>query len=228
MRAGKPRPQGPEGLSFGERLTHKRLLARRDLLRVAKLCGRPEGVAPSITDYQQHGHYSVNGVMEVLTGKRQWCPAMKKLGLRSPWDDRFVTEKEAREDLVRVAVLLRRPAQMPTITEYEEYGSYTPATVRRAFQGMGWRTIARHVGLDPLQSRTAETVLVDYRRVAKQLGYTSGGPGPSAKQFEEAAGYTYTAANHYFGGYNALAVAAGFSPRSQALGIAARPESQAA
>lgn len=70
---------------------------RSDLLRVAQLAGRPEGVAPSISDYRRLGSFSPVAVQGCVRGyslrdhrpRADWVEAVEALGFVSARRHRY-------------------------------------------------------------------------------------------------------------------------------------------
>lgn len=209
----------PADLTPEQKRAHLLVSLRADLVRVARLTGRPEGEAPSIEDYRVHGTYSENYVSKKLTGRRGWRKAMNVAGLACPFDTRICSERDALDDLRQVAQRLGRPTMMPTPDEYQAHGRYSEHTIRRALaRGMSdpWHVAAGMAGLKPQAHRpglTPARVLADFRRVAKQTGCQPGGPAMTAKEFEKHVPYTKEGAYRLFGGWNRMVAEAGYLPR---------------
>lgn len=152
---------------------------RADLLRVGRLCGQAEGVAPSPRDYVKHGTFSVSRVQSAFSGYEQrgryyqpvdgWTTVVKKFGLRcAAWDR--ATERDLLIDLRRVALSLGKPLDMPSSKEYEQRGRWGHNCVRRHFKGMSWPEIGDRAGLATSARRRAMSELNRARAHEQQSG----------------------------------------------------------
>jgi hypothetical protein len=139
--------------------------ARADIMRVARLCGWPDGMAPSRPQYQKHGRWSETrirgmwGYKQLPNLNKQgwverspalgWRATVAKFGLR-PCDYNRKRREDVLGDIHRVFGLLGRS---PTTTEYRRLGRYSYLTVMRHFgvaRKAGWLPVRDY--LDGLEN----------------------------------------------------------------------------
>lgn len=192
-----------------------------DLVRVARIENRPEGVGPSLVGYRKHGRYT-----ETTVAKRagmlecRWIALMERYGLTPAYNRRLRSERELVADVLRVAHLAGIGRLMPTDRQYRTFGKFQAAFVMRRLGGGRWHGVAERVGLTP-QGRpsgnplTKPALIAEYQRVAEKLGYARGGFGPGGVTFSKHSEYTYGAGQRLFGSWNALVKAAGYRVRTQ-------------
>lgn len=139
-----------------ERKRAEILAVRSDLLRVARACGLPEGVAPSMGEYRKRGRFSdayVQGLhLGWWTGERglreHWCDSIPRYGLK-PYRDAIVSPRGSAAivaDIRRVALKVGSPLRMPTHAEYDQHGRWTRSTAQK-WLGMKWSDMASVLGL---------------------------------------------------------------------------------
>lgn len=205
-------------------MTHeaRRIAARADLVRVARLTGQPEGVAPSLTDYQRHGRYTTYRLAKLTATLRQhaniaWPDAVRKLGLVPCMEGGRIQPDDVLDDLRRVAVACGRPTVMPSQREYDAHGRYSSKSVYRVLGGP-WREAAKRAGLTPKERsyRKADTraaVLTRIRWYARKRGHEPGGVGPGVRELLVAGVVSSTVAYRLFGSGREMIEAAGFVAR---------------
>lgn len=129
--------------------------ARGELRRVARLCGRPEGVAPSLLDFRRHSAWSEKRIRGAFGGYRNgnpvvgWRGAVQKLGFTPAEFAHHSDHRRIVADIRRVASDLRKPTRMPTQDEYNSLGRWCVDTARLHFGGARWNEIAAQLGLKP-------------------------------------------------------------------------------
>jgi hypothetical protein len=190
-----------------------------DLKRVAKLVGRADGHGPNRVEYAEHGKYSTERVKK-KAGRWKWAEALKFYGLTPPSEVRRVSERDLREDVDAVAIECDLGTQrMPTPAQYKAHGRFAlPTLIKRLGDGDGWAGVAKSVGRKPVLKSPIGAVdrrqmVADFRRVARQLGFRQGGPGPSAAKFVGSVKYSNGRIRSVWGDFNDLVEAAGFVPR---------------
>lgn len=203
---------------------------RGDLRRVARETGAPEGHAPSLVRYRKIGRFGEAKVRAVAGGWREengrmqprlsWSDAVRRLGFIPFSRSMEVGDGELIADLRRVALRCgRAPNEMPTTEEYREHGEYSYMTVLRRFAPDGsWWTVARYLGMQPSSavrrgSLSADRLISDYQRIARELGYEPGGLGPTRREFAERVPYSERNTDWHVGPWRKFVQAAGFKPR---------------
>lgn len=138
---------------------------RADLIRVARLLGRPEGVAPRAWAYREHGVYGITRVQSAFSGwrfsasgktkhpKDTWVQAMKRYGLKPAGHWRTFELRDVLMDLRRVALKIGKPFEMPGAVTYDRHGKWRATTVRDRFKGMTWPEIGDQAGLETPKHR---------------------------------------------------------------------------
>lgn len=133
----------------------RRMIAmRQDLVRVARERGCPEGFAPPVLYYREHGRFVDKTIIGVIGGYDEhgnallcWGDAMQKLGLRM-WAEHFHADPErVKRDVYRVAVALGRPFRMPPRAKYKRQGRWAPCTVMKHMGVSTWGEVADHLKL---------------------------------------------------------------------------------
>lgn len=143
--AALPRTYEPSG----------RLVAMRsDLVRVAAMQGRPNGVAPSQLFYRHNGAFTVTAVCAAFKGYRGddaadvWTDAVERFGFTPAYANRRPTLNEGITDLRRVAHALGAPRRMPSRAQYDRLGRWQSRTVMLLFAAPRWDAIADQLGLE--------------------------------------------------------------------------------
>lgn len=192
----------------------ERAMIRADLVRVARLEGRPGGVGPWEETYRKHGNFSVYRVRK-LAGYLPWAQAMPRYGLTSINKARSPGMGAVIRDVLRVATLVAAGRRLPSVEEYEEHGQYPWHRVRKAVDG-GAEELADLMGLKPSRRyrMTREQALAHLSRVAISKGCRKGGNGPKRDDVLKAAPLSDRTIKRLFGSYNGMIEAAGFLPRN--------------
>lgn len=139
--------------------------ARADLVRVARLCGVPEGHAPSRPQYTRHGRWSetrIRGMWGYRPLPRRnrhghldfapvlgWRATVQRFGLR-PHPAWGKPRQEVLDDVYRVWGILGRS---PSVAEYKRLGRYGYQTVMRRFGATAWAEVRRALDGDGKSSR---------------------------------------------------------------------------
>lgn len=180
-------------------IPERRVVARSEMIRVARLCGRPDGVAPTPAEFDRHARLSRAAVRRLLglpskskllgQSSAPWRDVVERAGLTPAHHHTFgLNQKRMEADLVRVANKLGR---WPTTAEYTadpDRQFYWTAIHKRCG---GWNQLARKLGyrVKPVASRNGvythsdEELVSALRRWALDHGYRSGGPGPGHAMF---------------------------------------------
>lgn len=126
---------------------------RYDLRRVAAVCGRPPGVAPSIHEFRVHGTVSPKRVMGAVGGyngtrtKLGWMETMSRLGFTPAKRDVDTSYKRVVADIRRVALQVGDPTVLPSWREYERLGRWCGKTAMRHVGVTTWRAVAAQLRL---------------------------------------------------------------------------------
>jgi hypothetical protein len=210
-------PTAPASASPEHRRRHRMLMVRADLQRVARLCGLPDGEAPTYAQYHQHGRYPVSRA-EKIAGAESWSPAMRRYGLGTARQWRKIPAKELVADLRRVAMRVGRPQYMPSRKEYRAQGQWGPDVVElRLSEGSSWRECAAMAGLIYREGHciapTDEQVLADYREACAAHGVKPGEMGISQGKFRTwlDGRYSLSPCRRIGGGWNGFVTRAGFA-----------------
>lgn len=145
-------------MSTLEGATRERILVaiRQDLARVARMTDAPEGFAPSLRSYEEHGRYGWWRVRSAVGGTKdgnpvlQWSDAVRGLGFTpyEEWDSG--TYRMVVADLRRVALECGDPRVMPTQAQYKKHGGHwSRATVLARLDVSSWNEAADLLGLVP-------------------------------------------------------------------------------
>lgn len=209
---------------------------RADLVRVARECGRPDGVSPSEEEYRRHGRFSPYAVMMTASeGRRRlvggqarprltWAQSVKRLGVPSPETLRrnYVTPEKIIADLRRLARQRGEPGRVPSRGYYEKHGRFAGSGVIRKFGS--WRAAAEAAGLTSRNRRPTQARMIrDYQRECALAGLKRGDVGLTCAEFDERIPYSSGNALDLFGSWATLVERAGFEPtRRGARGYGSR------
>jgi len=129
---------------------------RQELRRVARLEGRPDGVAPSLRGFRALGRVTDRRVQGAVGGYRAhnpilgWKETVRRLGFRPAATMRFAGERSwVMDDVYRVARVLGSPHHMPTRREYLVHGRWDVRTVLRYAESDTWSGVAGELHLTP-------------------------------------------------------------------------------
>lgn len=144
----------------GTHLPTAQLIAiRADLIRVARMLGAPEGVAPPRAKYGKLGIYSESKARGAFRGfvklgksvnpRDQWSDAMRKFGLRM-WvtETRGITKGGVAADIRRVAMLAGAPRVLPSKARYDRDGKWSSTAACSALGITGWTKAAQMLELE--------------------------------------------------------------------------------
>lgn len=105
---------------------------RTDLKRVIDSFGR----APTTDEYDAYGEYTANTISKRL-GNGSWNEAIRTTGHEPEHPSAGIPERDLWADLKQVADEVEGK---PTIATYDEYGTYSPATIARRLGDGSWTT----------------------------------------------------------------------------------------
>ena len=132
-----------------ERNRDRLMAMRRDLVRVARMAGAPEGYAPAILAYREHGRYldktilgSIGGYWDDGNPKLTWREAMDMLSLKVYGDHYHTNRRRVVLDVRRVAHEIGKPDHVPPRDTYRERGQWDPVTVMRHLETDTWAGVA--------------------------------------------------------------------------------------
>jgi hypothetical protein len=201
--------------------TQERVWIRADVVRVARECGYPEGVAPAWGKYREHGRFPVYRVVK-LFGGRTWAGAVQRLGLIAARTARESPRHRERRLIAQVRAVARacgRPLTMPSKAELEAQDGPSYQWVRECLapETGTWKEAAAACGLAPQRTWShdisPDDLLDLYRKVARKSGCEPGENGPGVHAFREACGLTVSVVDRHFGSWNGFVEAAGYTPR---------------
>lgn len=194
----------------------ERVQIRADLMRVAALCGLPEGTAPNSMKYNRHGRFSLYRVKKRAGNPDgKWVGSVRAYGLTPAHKTREPKVRALVEDVRRVSRECGRNGEICTMRQYNERGIRSAVRVLELLGTWKWSEVAAFIGLKFTRAhhvRTWEEIVTDYKAVALEMGCPRGGIGPTLAEFLARVEYSRKAITSH-APFTALCRAAGYTPR---------------
>jgi hypothetical protein len=147
----------------------QRVLMRADMIRVARLTGLPDGVAPRRNDYRRLGRFGAGAIQTQEFGYadgdpiESWAEGVRRLGLETTRERHRITDAKAIADIKRVAVECGDATRLPTQGQYEERGKWAYRALMNHFGFRRWLMFADLLGMETTVRQKASANCADVR-----------------------------------------------------------------